>query len=167
MEWQIRSLSKKSSGNGEDIKAGDTVLCLVYIDEFGNLERKDFKKSEFDNENEILSEIKYLGKWERIVSENPDEDERQAKRIALASSEDFFISLYDENGVEAEEKEVIKQMLALFLERKRILKAIGRPEGGVQKYLHTQSKREFLVLQKSVDEDLIMKIQTQLGTLMI
>ncbi|MFR6034093.1 MAG: hypothetical protein ACLUKN_13550 [Bacilli bacterium] len=66
-----------------------------------------------------------------------------------------------------DESDVVKQMLGLLLERKRILRPVGRPRNGVQKYIHAATKREFDVPQKNLDEDLILKIQNQLGAIII
>ncbi len=164
LDWQIKPLAKKSAG-GKDITAGDTVVCAVFIDELGNLDRSDFLKDEFD---ESLLTGKVIGRWERVVSANPEEDERMARKMSLASSEDFFLSLFDEaSAVQTDETDVIKQMLALLLERKRVLRPIGRVSGGVQKYLHSATKREFVVPQRNLDEELIIKIQSQLGSIII
>lgn len=164
MDWQIKTLSKKSSQSGVELKAGDIVVCVVFVNEAGELDRRDFLKSELD---EKPFEGKYVGKWERVVSENPEEDERQARRMAIAGSEDFFISLYDDEAVEVEQKDVLKQMLALLLERKRILRPKGRPEGGFQLYLHPSSKREFLVPQKELSEELVFNIQSQINAFLV
>ena len=163
-EWQIKPLATKSAA-GSEIKAGDDVVCAVFVDALGNLDRADFLKSEFD---ESLVGGKIVGRWERTVSANPEEDERMARKMSLASSEDFFLSLYDENsGVQTEETDIVKQMLALLLEHKRVLRAQGRPSGGVQKYLHVASSRIFEVPQKNLDESLIIKIQSQLGSIIV
>ena len=164
LEWQIKPLAKKSAG-GADIKPGDEVVCAVFIDRAGNLDRADFLKGEFDPK---AIDGKIIGRWERVVSANPGEDEKLARKMSLASSEDFFISLFDEESeVVADETDVVKQMLALLLERKRVLRPLGRPRDGVQRYVHAATKREFDVPQRSLDEDLILKIQTQLGSIII
>ncbi|MBR4597166.1 MAG: hypothetical protein IKO42_02085, partial [Opitutales bacterium] len=139
-------------------------VCVVFVNEAGELDRRDFLKSELE---EHPFEGKYVGKWERVVSENPEEDERQARRMAIAGSEDFFISLYDGDAVEVEQKDVLKQMLALLLERKRVLRAKGRPQNGVQLYAHPRTKREFLVPQKELNEELINNIQTQIDAFLV
>lgn len=165
LDWQIKTLAKKSAISGREIKPGDCVVCAVFVDELGNLDRIDVHKDEFD-----ASKIngKVIGWWERVVSDAPDADERAARKMALASSEDFFISLFDEqSNVEMDESDVVKQMLGLLLERKRILRPVGRSRNGVQKYIHAATKREFDVPQKNLDEDLILKIQNQLGAIII
>ncbi len=164
-DWQIKPLSKKSALSEREISAGDTVVCVAFINSFGLLDRLDCHKDEFDADK---IEGKVIGKWERVVSDHPDADERAARRMSLESSEDFFISLFDENSaVETDEVDVVKQMLALLLERKRILRSVGRPSAGFQKYYHPSSKREFNVPQRNLDEDLVLRIQTQLGSIII
>lgn len=163
-EWQIKPLSKKSA-SGRDISAGSVVVCAVFVDELGNLDRMDFLKDEFDP-SKVSGKI--LGRWERIVSDKPDEDEKVALRMRLAGSEDFFLSLFDaDSGVVCQEADVVKQMLALLLERKRILRPQGRAVAGVQKYLHPSSGRVFNVPQKDADESLIIKIQSQIDAIII
>jgi hypothetical protein len=164
MDWQIKSISKKSSQSGAELKPGDIVVSLVFFNEAGELDRLDFLKEELDKAD---VETKYIGRWERVVSDNPQEDERQAKRMALAGSEDFFISLFDDDSLNIENKDSLKQMLALLLERKRVLRAQGRPSGGIQKYLHVSTKREFDVPQKELDEELIINIQSQLDAFLV
>lgn len=86
LDWQIKTLAKKSAISGREIKPGDCVVCAVFVDELGNLDRIDVHKDEFD-----ASKIngKVIGWWERVVSDAPDADERAARKMALASSEDF------------------------------------------------------------------------------
>ena len=89
LDWQIKPLSKKSSISGRDILPGDTIVCAVFIDPLGNLDRADCHADEFDP-SKINGKI--IGRWERVVSAHPEEDERAARRMALSSSEDFFVS---------------------------------------------------------------------------
>ena len=165
LDWQINPLSKKPAISGRDILPGDTIVCAVFIDPLGNLDRADCHADEFDP-SKINGKI--IGRWERVVSAHPEEDERAARRMALSSSEDFFVSLFDESsGVTTDEADVVKQMLALLLERKRILRPVGRPKSGIQKYVQVSTKREFDVPQKNLDTDMIIKIQNQLGNIII
>lgn len=164
MDWQIKSLSKKSSQSGAELKAGDVVVSIIFQNQAGEIERSDFLKSELE-QNPYNG--KFLGKWERVVSDNPQEDERQARRLALSGSEDLFISLFDDADIDMEQKDVLKQMLALLLERKRILRAKARPQNGVQTYIHVATKREFKVEQKELNEELILNIQSQIEAFLI
>ena len=144
---------------------GDRVVCAVFLDDAGNLDRVDILKDELEA---FKLDKKILGKWEREVSANPEADERAARRMALAGSEDFFLSLFDDSSqIDADETDVIQQILALLLERKRILKPVGRPSGGVQKYVHCSTKNLLDVPQKELDADLVMKIKSQLDYLIM
>jgi len=164
MDWQIKPLSKKSSLSGTDLSVGDEVVSLVYIGENALIERIDILKSELEN-TPLPKNI--IGRWERKVSENPDQDEKFARKLALASSEDLFLSLFDNESVDAPQKDIIKMLLALQLERKRILKSVTHLQNGIQTYIHVSSKREFQVRQIDIDDTLIINIQSQLDTLII
>jgi len=164
MDWQIKPLSKKSSLSGADLSVGDEVVSFVYIGENSLIERIDILKNELDN-TPLPQNV--IGKWERKVSESPEQDEKFARKLALASSEDLFISLFDNESVDAPQKDIIKMLLALQLERKRILKSSAHPQNGIQTYIHTASKREFQVRQIDIDDNLIINIQSQLNSLII
>ncbi len=164
MDWQIRSISKKSNLSGTELKEGDVVICAVFVDESSNLDRIDILKSEFNANN---FPKKLLGMWERTLSNSEDYDEKLSKKLALASSEDFFLSLFDDNSSQLEEKEILKMLLALLLERKRILRPLGRPKNDIQRYLHISSKKEFEISQQDLNEELILKIQSQISALII
>ena len=86
LDWQIKTLAKKSAISGREIKPGDCVVCAVFVDELGNLDRIDVHKDEFD-----ASKIngKVIGWWERVVSDAPDADEHltSAYDIAIMSRE--------------------------------------------------------------------------------
>ena len=165
MDWQIRPLARKSSLSGKSFTPGDRVVCAIFMDDAGNLDRVDILKDELEA---FKLDKKILGKWEREVSANPEADERAARRMALAGSEDFFLSLFDESSqIDADEKDVIKQMLALLLERKRIIRPVGRPSGGIQKYVHCSTKRILEVPQNELDESLVMNIKSQLDYLIM
>lgn len=164
MDWQIKPLAKKSSLTGETLKAGDEVVCAVFAGDNNELERIDILKSEF---NAAKFDKPLIGKWERKVSDNPNEDERFAKKLALASSEDFFISLFDDSAVVTAQKDILKMLLALLLERKRVLRAVGRPVNSIQKYIQVSTKREFEVPQEEINPELLIKIQAQIDSIII
>ncbi|MFI3290452.1 MAG: hypothetical protein R3Y46_01080 [Opitutales bacterium] len=164
MDWQIRSISKKSDMSGTELREGDVVISAIFVDDGSNLDRIDVLKSEFDANN---FPQKILGMWERTLSNGEDYDEKLSKKLALASSEDFFLSMFQENTTQVQERDILKMLLALLLERKRVLRALGRPVRGVQKYLHIATKKEFEVEQLEISLELIIKIQSQLDALII
>lgn len=144
LDWQIKPLSKKSAISGRDISAGDSVVCAVFVDGLGNLDRLDCHADEFDPSK---IEGKIIGDGSAPSAKIPKRTRGAARRMALSSSEDFFVSLFDGSGVRADESDVIKQMLALLLERKRILRPVGRPSGGT-KSTSRRPQRENLTSRK-------------------
>ncbi|MBO6103395.1 MAG: hypothetical protein J6P03_09130 [Opitutales bacterium] len=164
MDWPIKSLSKNSAQSGQSFKAGDEVVCVVFQNAAGELERADFLKSEYSPEK---FKGGFVGKWERKVGENPQEDERRFRRMALAGAEDLFMSLFDGESADIEQKDTLKQMLALLLERKRVLRPVGRPQNGAQRYVHAATKREFSVAQKDLTQELVLNIQKQINAFIL
>lgn len=165
LEWKIKPLSKKSALTGRDIKPGDTVVCAVFTDGGGNLDRIDSHKDDFDDSK---IEGRIIGRWEREVNGGSEADERELRRSALASSENFFVSLFDEKNAASDgETAVLKQILALLLERKRILRPVGRVSNGVQKYVQSSTKRKFDVPQADLGKDTLARIQKQLEGIII
>ena len=108
-----------------------------------------------------------LGRWTRVVK-NPD-DEGANVRETVASAEDFFLSLYENDKVGAEaETNALKHLLALMLERKRVVRALGkRQTKGTQLYRHVKTKQELEVPVVDISTDLMLKIQDTLGDIIL
>ena len=168
MEWQIKTIARKSTLSGEAFIPGDRVICLIFKDSAaGELGRADLLPDEvehFDLPGAIL------GRWSRVVKD-PDEDAVSA-RETMASAEDFFFSLYETEANETpdsrETADMLKHLLALMLERKRVLRSIGdRQTVGEQPYLHVKTKREVIVPIVDISTTLMLKIQDTIGDLIL
>ena len=79
----------------------------------------------------------------------------------MASAEDFFFSLYENEQPEAEEEsDMLKHLLSLMLERKRVLRAVGeRQNKDEQRYLHVKTKRDLTVPIVDISTELMLKIE--------
>ncbi len=162
MDWQIKPLARECAVSGEPFEIGDEVVCFLYSDEEDQLQRADVAAANVDA---FPRPEAVLGRWGREVKPR-GEEEREARAQALATSEELFLSLYKEEGADvAEDRELFKQVLALMLERKRILRAQGRPENGQQTYLHVRSKETFQVQSTDPDPAALIRIQEQLNML--
>lgn len=165
MEWQIKTLARKSTLSGEPFAPGDRVVCLVYRDdEAGELGRADLLPAEieaFERPGDLL------GRWSRVVRD-PDGEGAQAKET-MASAEDFFFSLYENEPAEArEESDMLKHLLALMLERKRVLRPVGeRQTAGAQRYQHARTKRELSVPIVEISTELMLKIEDTIGDIIL
>jgi hypothetical protein len=168
MEWQIKTIARKSTLSGEVFNPGDRVVCLIYKDEGeDDLGRADLRPDEverFDLPGEVL------GRWSRVVKD-PD-DESQSARETMASAEDFFFSLYENDQPEQADaqqaSDMLKHLLSLMLERKRVLRAVGeRQTLGQQTYLHVKTKRELQVPIVEISTELMLQIQETIGDIIL
>ncbi|WP_309381684.1 hypothetical protein [Cerasicoccus frondis] len=162
MDWQIKPLARECAVSGEAFEIGDEVVCFLYRDEEGQLQRADVAAAKVDD---FPRPEAVLGRWGREVKPR-GEEEKEARAHALATSEELFLSMFEADGAEvAEDRELFKQVLALLLERKRILRSKGRPENGVQTYLHVRSKQEYAVQSSDPDPMALVRIQEELNAL--
>lgn len=165
MDWQIKTLSRKSTMSGDGFEPGDRALSLVYVDdEAGELGRADLHERELD-QLEIPGEV--LGRWSWVMKD-PDESPVSASET-VASAEDFFFSLFEnETAAEREESDILKHLLALMLERKRVLRAVGsRQTTGMQTYRHVKTKQELNVPIAEVSRELMFRIEDKLGDIIL
>lgn len=165
MDWQFKSIARRSALSGTLFSPGDRVICLIYMDtDAGELGRADVLEAEAA---EFELPGKALGRWARTVR-NPDEAGAQA-RETMASAEDFFLSLFENApGETTVETDVVKHLLALMLERKRVLRVLGRRQReGRQHYLHVKSKQEYSVPLVELSAELMNKIEETLGDILL
>lgn len=169
MDWQIRPLGRESTVSGETLSIGDRVECFIFLDTEGQLQRADIRESESERFPRPES---VLGRWQRVVKDR-GEEQREARGQILATAEDIFFSVVDhEPGAEGtdsprEEREALMQVLALMLERKRVLRSIGRVQGDRQAYLHVRSKREIEVPMGEIEPQHLLALQERLEILML
>lgn len=138
MEWSFRPLTKRCAATGTSFSDGDEVVSLIFKPEQGELERYDVLAS---NISAFSPEGTLLGQWKRIFAQNPDS--AVAQKQLLANLEEFFESLF--TSAQTFEGDLLKQLLALLLERRRVIRALGKPANGVQTFLNVRSREEFLV----------------------
>lgn len=166
MDWQIKPLAHSSAVSGEPLVVGDRVECFVFLDEAGALTRADIRENETERFPRPES---VLGRWQRVVKDR-GEEQREAREQTLATAEDLFFSLFEMEDGEPEtvaEREALKQVLALMLERKRILRSQGRVTNGVQNYLHVRSKRTVDVPMHELEPEQILSLQDKLEGLVL
>ncbi|MBP1574341.1 MAG: hypothetical protein J6C34_01840 [Oscillospiraceae bacterium] len=157
MEWIIKSFSRACAVSGVPFSDGDEVICFVCR---GN---DNDEVSRFDvlsiNASRFHPNGKVIGQWKKKISSN------LSKKIdfeqKLAYQEEFFFSLYE--GEESNEKDILKQLFALLLEKKRILRSFGRKNVQKQKFVHIKSKKEFLVPVKDFSPEDLTSLENVFG----
>lgn len=162
MDWQIQPLARRCALTNEPLETGERIACFLYRDEQGQLARADVRESaagDFHCAGAIL------GRWGRTVKDR-GEEEREARQQQLASTEELFLSLYQmEDDSPNREREALKQLLALLLERKRVLRPQGPPKDGLALYLHIRSKQSYPVPMHDIPLEQLLPLQEQLATL--
>lgn len=162
-DWQVKPLSRRCAVSGEPLQPGDRVACVVVKPVGRDIERLDIAENR-------LAEFKpdglVLGRWTRVVKDKPDEEDREARARLLASREEFFLSLFDSPDDPDGDKAVLKQLLALLLERRRILRATGRAEAGVQRYKHIRTGADYAVPTDDISPGQVARVQFTLEALL-
>lgn len=159
MEWQVKPLARVSAVDGTAFSIGEKVLCFLYRNEEGQLARDDIRPEEEERYN-VPSPL--LARWAREVKP-AGEEEKQARRQVLETAEDLFLALFDEDLPDvAGDRDALKVILGLMLERKRILRVKGKRGKESVLYLHVRSKREYSVPARDLTPAEALRIQDDL-----
>ncbi|NDV62439.1 hypothetical protein G0Q06_08260 [Puniceicoccales bacterium CK1056] len=153
MEVPIKSVGEQSFVSGKAFVPGDRVWSCLYRTDEGVLERVDVLEEEREQLN---LDAGVLCKWSQMIKER-EISEAEVRKADLQSTDEIFLSLYDEleeDGDDSAEiretRDRLKFFLALQLERKRVLKPLGRG-----KFRHMPTKREFEVPQLELTPELV------------
>jgi hypothetical protein len=164
-EWQIQTLSRKCAISDKVFEPGDDVSCLL-VDTIGEgLVRLDVLDSCV---NELPHEGQIVGRWKRTVKP-VDDSAAEGKRQQAQSVEELFLSMAESVPVEIRSNSTrcMIYILALFLERRKILKNIEM-RGIPQNYLcfrHTKTKQEYLIEQVAMNPENMAHIENNLSIL--
>lgn len=163
MDWTTKPLARVSALTGKAFSEGDSVVSFVVRRDGDLLERLDYLEGELTAETTPVAEI--LGRWQRVVKPAPV-SKKEAREQANAGVEEMFLALVAEGLPPAEDIDRVGllQMLALTLERRRLLKPLGAQDG-VQRYMHLSSRAEYEVRTVALTAELLLRIQPQLPEL--
>ena len=161
MDWQVKPITRACAVTGRELTPGDLVTCIVHKPVGSPMERSDVLR---DHAHEFKVTGLVLGRWNREVKER-GEEERALRAQLLASREEFFLSLFEDPADPAGEKAILKHILAVLLERKRIIKAAGPAADGVVPYLHVRTQQVFPVPALELRPEDIQRVQSTLDLL--
>ena len=108
-EWQLKTISKQSQLTGSPFEVGQRIISYIFKDDSGKIHRNDIHAVDLDK-YDLPGTL--LGWWEQVVKNYDDEIE--AEKHAVNSSEELFLSLYEGEEAETHERDVIKFLLALI-----------------------------------------------------
>ena len=164
-EWTLQSGSRKSTSTEKPFDDGQQVRSVLCLDEEGGLRRLDFHPDE-----EVPSEgVRPVARWLRVFRSN--ETEREMEREAVQTAEELFVRLMEEEDAETDGDEeavatrgVLRFLLALHLERKRVLRPVGRPEvDRTQLYRNPKADTEYRVPAVELDAGRLRGMEDQLA----
>lgn len=161
IDWQIQPLSRTCAATGQPLEEGERVTCFLFRDEQGQLQRADVRGAEAAD---FTPEGVTLGRWGRTLKPR-NEEEREAKQQALASAEELFMSLAEASVEGDDTRDALLQILALLLERKRVLKEVERPEAAVVRFKHAKTGQTFDVPMHEIAPTQLIALQGQLEAL--
>jgi len=161
MEWQVKPIARNCAATGRELAPGDLVTCVVHKPVGGAMERADVLR---DHAAEFRPAGLVLGRWNREVKER-GEEERALRAQLLASREEFFLSLFEDAADPSGEKAILKHILALLLERRRLIKAQGPAADGHVPYLHVRTQQVFAVPAIDLQPADIQRVQSTLDLL--
>ena len=161
--WQFKSLAEVSAVSGASFKSGERIVSFLFRNEEGELMRADIREEEA---NTFQAPGLILGRWSQTLLD--DQDSSASKHQALQSIEEWFLSLYElENVEEDKELPIIKQLLALILERKRILRPLSSIKNHrTRRYLHLKTRSEYEVPSLNLMTEPTLKIVERLNALL-
>lgn len=151
-------MSRRCAVCGNAFVDGEEVVSFVAKQASGEIVRFDVSKAclpAFSLHGELL------GQWLHRFAENVSERERFRRNSA--GKEEFFFSLFD--GPPSDERAALEQLFALWLERGRVLRRIGKPSHGRQKFIHSATRREFLVPAGTLRPEHLTTFENLLGML--
>ena len=158
MEWQVKPITRTCAATGRELVPGDLVACIVHKPVGGMMERVDVLR---DHAEGFKPAGLVLGRWNREVKERGEEERAQRAQL-LASREEFFLSLFEDPADPTGEKAILKHILALLLERRRLIKAAGPAADGTLPYLHVRTQQLLQVPAIDLQPEDIQRVQ---GTL--
>lgn len=163
MEWHISPIARKSFHSGKEFEKDDAIVCALVKTEDGEMARWDVLLSEFEEAE--LPGVE-LCRWTQVFKPKRSDGREEAEALKL-SADTLFISLFDgeDEGVASEENAELKQLLALMLERRRVLRVKTRLRK-YTRYVHRPSKREFLVLAVDLDPQFFLENEEKLSFLL-
>lgn len=155
MQWNhIQGKSRICGYTQQPFQSGDKIfslLCKNFSNEFQRYDILAIHKDELKPDGLIVA------RWVHVFKPGGDAQQLESKS-KVQSAESLFWSLVDE-GHDLIESQFLKQLLALWLERKKILKPIGSRSKNGQEYLHTASGRQVWIAWVEPSLEIIQGLQ--------
>ena len=168
MGWEFKNVAAISSLSGRAFQPGEKVICILFKDAQGQLQRLDLGVEEAET---VALPSEALGKWTCFAKHHEPQAKEKPK---WESAEALFLSLFLERSdpttdtayAFSPEREALKQILALLLERKRILKPQGKPKSLLQAYIYPKTQEIYKVPIGGIAGEVLEQVRSQMRALL-
>jgi hypothetical protein len=168
MELSLQSLSSRCQVSGRDFVEGDRVVSFLVRNPPGSGDAEGIVRHDVaeGQQGDFVAAGPVVCRWVQIFKPRKagDNPERNLKLTA----ESLFLALSDPATERTVENERLLQVLAMMLERKRVLRPKGRSGSGAnakQVYEHAKLKSLHEVLAAELSPEFFLSIQEQLAAL--
>jgi len=160
MDWKISSIARKSAHSERPFEKDERVLSILVKSDDGEYERHDIHEGEeaaYERTGEAIC------KWTQVFKPKSNDAREEAEAMKL-TADNLFMSLFEGEEEPTRDNAKLKHMLALMLERKRILRLKER-QGEYSIYVHRPSKTAYPVPIVEVDPEFFLENQEKLAFL--
>lgn len=166
MEISLQSLSPRCHVTSREFTPGDRVASYLVRLTSAAAGQPDITRADVlaDHETDYRPPGPIACRWLHVVKARKAGD--NPERTLKLTAETLFLTLADPSTEPSVENERLLQVLALMLERKRVLRSRGAtPDGLAQLYEHTKNKTVHQVAAGELSPDFFLSIQDQLAAL--
>lgn len=161
MEMNLQPRAPACAVTGAPFREGDRVASLLVRTDSGGVARLDALEA---HSASLRPEGFVACRW--VQAYKPQPREENPERTLKLNAENLFLTLADPSTEATPETARLVRLLALLLERKRLLRPRGRSaESGRELYEHARTKQIFEIEAIDVTEDFFIAVREQLSVL--
>jgi hypothetical protein len=172
MELTLHPIATKSYISGRDFAENDRVVSYLVRETTGEVARRDLLESEEApaTDSGEASGPRWMPpafiycRW--TVAFKQRKAEEDPARMLKLTAENLFLTLAAPEADKSETNTPLLQFLALMMERKKLIKLVGRSEDGLRHlYEHRATHQHYEVPVGDLNVEFFQKIQEHLGVL--
>ena len=138
-------------------------MCFLYQDKDDN---QWMRADVLEEHSKVFApKGKVLAKWKRIISEPEADPEKARNRSLIEAAESLFVEMQMHQEPSHEQIEIL-YLVAIMLERKRRIKAVGKTTEGATIYYHPKNQSHHTIARVHLDTDQMTTLAEKLDTLL-
>jgi hypothetical protein len=161
MELTLHPIATKCFVSGREFVENERVVSYLVREASGEVARRDLLETE---DGRFMPPAFVYCRW--VVGFKHRKADDDAARNLKLTAENLFLTLAAPEADKSETNTPLLQFLALMLERKKLIKLIGRSEDGLRHiYEHRATHQPYEVPVGDLNVEFFQKIQEHLGVL--